>query len=128
MSSGAFAEAIRLRVDTLSNAPTPVWTTRIAVVKRSAKTLKGGRRFSFGVLVVVGDTRGCIGLGLGKSREAASALVKAERAAVAQKVQVPLKAGRISYEVTGQYRGARVLLRPAAPSAGLIASRPVRPP
>jgi small subunit ribosomal protein S5 len=103
-----------------------VWTTRLAVLKRSAKALKSGRRFSFGALVVVGNGRGCIGLGWGKSREVADALQKAERAAVAQKVQVSLKAGRISHEVQGRYCGATVLLRPAPPGTGLIASKVVR--
>ena len=88
--------------------------------------MKGGRRFSFGALVVVGNTRGCIGLGWGKSREVASALLKAERAAVTQKVQVSLKAGRISHEVSGQFCGATVLLRPAPPGTGIIASKAVR--
>jgi small subunit ribosomal protein S5 len=109
-----------------SNGPNPVLMIRVAVLKRSAKTVKGGRRFSYGVLVVVGDTCGCIGLGWGKSQEVAAAIQKAERAAVAQKVQVPLKAGRISHEVRGQYCGANVLLRPAPPGTGIIASKVVR--
>ncbi len=106
--------------------PNPVWKTRVALLRRSAKTVKGGRRFNFGALVVVGNSRGCIGLGWGKSREVANAMLKAEKAAVAQKVQVPLKDGRIAYEVQGRYCGAVVLLRPAPPGTGLIASRAVR--
>ena len=109
-----------------ADAPNPLWTTRVAVIKRSAKTVKGGRRFSFGALVVVGNTCGCIGLGWGKSREVAGALQKAERAAVAQKVRVMLDAGRISHEVRGQYCGAMVLLRPAPRGTGIIASKAVR--
>ena len=103
-----------------------VWKTRLAVLKRSAKTVKSGRRFSFGALVVVGDGRGCIGLGWGKSQPVADALQKAERAAVAQTVQISLKAGRIPHEVRGRYCGATVLLRPAPPGTGLIASKVVR--
>jgi small subunit ribosomal protein S5 len=99
---------------------------RVVVLKRSAKALKGGRRLSFGALVVVGDHCGCIGLGWGKSREVAGALQKAQAAAVAQKLQVPLEQGRIAHEVEGKYCGAMVLLRPAAPGTGIIASKAVR--
>ncbi len=106
--------------------PHRVWTTRIAVIKRSAKTVKGGRRFSFGALAVVGDGRGCVGLAWGKSQEVASAVQKAERAAVAEGVQVSLNDGRISHEVRGQYCGATVLLRPAPRGTGIIASKAVR--
>jgi small subunit ribosomal protein S5 len=104
----------------------PGWTMRIVMLRRSAKTVKGGRRFSFGALVVIGNRRGCIGLGWGKSREVASAMQKAEKAAVAQKVQVPFKGANIPHEVQGQYCGATVLLRPAPAGTGLIASRAVR--
>jgi small subunit ribosomal protein S5 len=104
----------------------PVWKTRVAMVRRTAKTVKGGRRFSFGALVVVGNTCGCVGLGWGKSGEVAGALQKAERAALAQRVEVPLTAGRLPHEVRGHYCGATVLLRPAPPGTGIIASRAVR--
>ncbi len=104
----------------------PIWTIRLVMVKRSAKPTKGGRRFSFGALVVVGDSRGHVGLGWGKSGEVAAALQKAEVAAVAQKVHVSLRSGRISHEVRGRYCGATVLLKPAPAGTGIIASKAVR--
>ncbi len=109
-----------------ADAINPKWTMRVVVLKRSAKTVKGGRRYSFGALVVVGNACGCIGLGWGKSREVADALHKAERVAVAQKVQVLLEAGRIPHEVGGKFCGAEVLLRPAPRGTGIIASKAVR--
>jgi small subunit ribosomal protein S5 len=103
-----------------------IWTVRVILLKRSAKTTKGGRRFSFGALVVIGDTRGRVGLGWGKSGEVAAAIQKGEAAAVAQKVHVPLRCGRIVYDVQGRYCGATVLLKPAPKGTGIIASKPVR--
>lgn len=103
-----------------------MWTSRVAVLRRSARTVKGGRRFSFGALVVVGNSSGRIGLGWGKSRDLGTALLKAERTAVAQQVLVPLNGGRISHEVSGQYCGAKVLLWPASPGTGIVASKAVR--
>lgn len=102
------------------------WTARVIVLKRFAKTTKGGRRFSFGALVVVGDTRGHIGLGWGKSGEVAAALQKGEAAAVAQKVHVPLRSGRIPHDVQGRYCGAIVLLKAAPQGTGVLASKAVR--
>jgi small subunit ribosomal protein S5 len=103
-----------------------LWTARVIVLKRSAKTTKGGRRFSFGALIVIGDTRGHVGLGWGKSGEVAAAIQKGEAAAVAQKVHVPLRSGRIPHDVQGRYCGATVLPKPAPKGTGIIASKPVR--
>jgi small subunit ribosomal protein S5 len=103
-----------------------IWTARVIVLKRSAKTTKGGRRFSFGALVVIGDTRGHVGLGWGKSGEVAAAIQKGEAAAVAQKLHVSLRSGRIAHDVQGRYCGATVLLKPAPKGTGIIASKPVR--
>ena len=103
-----------------------MWKTRVVVLKRSAKTTKGGRRFSFGALVVAGDTCGHVGLGWGKSGEVAAAILKAEVAAVANKVLVSLRSGRIAHDVRGRYCGATVLLMPAPRGTGIIASKAVR--
>jgi|SRR5689334_13764721 len=104
----------------------PEWTMRIVLLKRYAKTTKAGRRFSFGALVVVGDTRGHVGLGWGKSGEVATAIQKAGVAAAAHKVHVPLRSGRLSHDVQSRYCGATVLLKPAPQGTGIIASKTVR--
>jgi len=96
------------------------------MLKRSAKTTKGGRRFSFGALVVIGDTCGHVGLGWGKAGEVAAAIQKGEAAAVAQKVDLPLRSGRIPHDVEGRYCGATVLLKPAPQGTVIIASKAVR--
>jgi small subunit ribosomal protein S5 len=104
----------------------PAAKVRLVFIKRSARTAKGGRRFSFSALAVVGDSSGRVGLGLGKSTEVANAIMKAEESAVAQMVHVSLKAGTIPHEVCGIFCGAKVWLRPASPGTGIIASRTVR--
>ena len=103
-----------------------IWTARVIVLKRSAKTTKGGRRFSFGALVAIGDNHGHVGFGWGKAGEVAAAIQKGEAAAVAQKVRVPLRSGRIVHDVRGRYCGSTVLLKPAPRGTGIIASKAVR--
>jgi small subunit ribosomal protein S5 len=98
---------------------------RIIFVRRSSRMTKGGARYTFSALAVVG-TCGSIGLGLGKSGEVADAILKAETSAARGMQQVKLHAGTIPHEVRGQYCGAQVLLRPAPPGTGIIASRAVR--
>ena len=99
---------------------------QVIFIKRSARTAKGGRRFSYSALVAVGDSSGRVGLGLGKSAEVASAIRKGEETARSRIVHVSLLAETIPHEVCGTYCGARVWLRPASPGTGIIASKTVR--
>ena len=105
---------------------TPESKVRVIFIKRSARAVKGGRRFSFNALVVVGDNKSRVGLGFGKSSEVANAIYKAEHSAIKQLVQISLKSGTIPHEVCGRYCGAHVVLRPACPGNGISASNTVR--
>lgn len=99
---------------------------KLIKLNRTAKVVKGGRRFSFSALVVVGDKKGRVGYGFGKANDVSEAIRKSVDRAKRNMVIIPSKKGTIPHDVTGEFKASRVYIKPAAPGAGVIAGGPVR--
>jgi len=110
----------------VSTEPTSQYIDRVVKIKRCAAVVKGGRRFSFAAMVVMGDGRGRVGWGYGKANEVPNSVEKAQKQATREMISVPLVEGSIPHRVTGRYGAAQVVLLPASTGTGIIAGAAVR--
>jgi small subunit ribosomal protein S5 len=104
----------------------PEFEERVVHISRNSKVVKGGRRFSFGALVIVGDRKGRVGYGLGKAAEVAEAIRKAGEVAKRNLSTVTMRGTTLPHDSLGKYSGAQVLIRPASKGTGIIAGGPCR--
>ncbi len=102
------------------------YVEKLVKLNRVAKVVKGGRRFSFSALTVVGDKNGHVGYGFGKANDVADAIRKSVEKAKKNMITVPIKKNTLPHVVVGKFKSAKVLLKPATPGTGIIAGGPVR--
>ena len=102
------------------------YTEKLIQLNRTAKVVKGGRRFSFSALTVVGDKQGHVGFGFGKANDVTEAIRKSVERAKRAMITVPVKHGTLPHEVTGIYKASTVYMKPACAGSGVIAGGPVR--
>ncbi len=100
--------------------------SKLVKLNRTAKVVKGGRRFSFSALTVIGDRKGRVGYGFGKANDVSEAIRKSEEKAKRNIVILPIKNGTIPHEVHGKFKASNVVLKPACSGTGIIAGGPVR--
>ena len=99
---------------------------KLVKLNRTAKVVKGGRRFSFSALMVIGDRKGNVGFGFGKANDVSEAIRKSTEKAKRNMIPMPVKNGTIPHEILGEFKSSRVLLKPACSGTGIIAGGPVR--
>ncbi len=110
------------RASRKAETTTPDFEERVVAVNRVAKVVKGGRRFSFSALVIVGDQKGKVGYGLGKAKEVPDAIRKASQEASRRMIQVPVENGTIPHEVLGEFDAGKILFKPASEGTGVKAA------
>lgn len=103
-----------------------IYVEKLVKLNRTAKVVKGGRRFSFSALTVVGDRSGNVGYGFGKANDVTEAIRKSIDKAKRSMVKLPVKNGTIPHDIVGEYKASRVILKPACPGSGIIAGGAVR--